>query len=136
MDESLPFLGLMAFMAGLIDAAVGGGGLIQIPALFNALPHVAPATLFGTNKGGGGVRHAVCRAQLCTPGALAVEAGVASGAGGVCVFFCWRQCGELDPQVGDAPLVAGLVAADGGVHAVEKILARCMRPSASAGARR
>lgn len=50
MSESLPFLGLMAFMAGLIDAAVGGGGLIQIPALFNALPHVAPATLFGTNK--------------------------------------------------------------------------------------
>ena len=50
MDESLLFLGLMAFMAGLIDAAVGGGGLIQIPALFNALPHVAPATLFGTNK--------------------------------------------------------------------------------------
>ena len=44
-----------------------------------------------------------------------MEAGVAGGAGGVCVFFCWRQCGELDPQVGDAPLGAGLVAADGGV---------------------
>lgn len=39
----------MAFVAGLIDSAVGGGGLIQIPALFNALP-VNTATLFGTNK--------------------------------------------------------------------------------------
>lgn len=39
-----------AFCAGTIDAAVGGGGLIQIPALMNALPTTAPATIFGTNK--------------------------------------------------------------------------------------
>ena len=39
-----------AFCAGAIDAAVGGGGLIQIPALMNAFPSMAPATLFGTNK--------------------------------------------------------------------------------------
>ena len=39
-----------AFAAGLIDAVVGGGGLIQIPALFGVLPQAAPATLFGTNK--------------------------------------------------------------------------------------
>jgi uncharacterized membrane protein YfcA len=36
--------------AGLIDAIVGGGGLIQIPALFSTLPNVAPATLLGTSK--------------------------------------------------------------------------------------
>lgn len=47
---TLGFLCLFAFLAGLIDAAVGGGGLIQIPALFNALPHQPVATLFGTNK--------------------------------------------------------------------------------------
>lgn len=39
-----------AFCAGAIDAAVGGGGLIQIPALMGALPSTAPATIFGTNK--------------------------------------------------------------------------------------
>lgn len=50
MIEELLFLGAMAFVAGLIDSAVGGGGLIQIPALFNALPEVNTATLFGTNK--------------------------------------------------------------------------------------
>ena len=45
-------LGLVffAFCAGTIDAAVGGGGLIQIPALMSALPQTAAATLFGTNK--------------------------------------------------------------------------------------
>ena len=40
----------IAFFAGAIDAAVGGGGLIQIPALMGALPHTSTATIFGTNK--------------------------------------------------------------------------------------
>lgn len=39
-----------AFLAGFVDAAAGGGGLIQIPALFTYLPGAAPALLFGTNK--------------------------------------------------------------------------------------
>jgi uncharacterized membrane protein YfcA len=39
-----------AFLAGLIDAVVGGGGLIQLPALFATLPGVVPATLLGTSK--------------------------------------------------------------------------------------
>lgn len=47
---NLLLLCLAAFAAGLIDAVVGGGGLIQIPALFSVLPQAAPATLFGTNK--------------------------------------------------------------------------------------
>lgn len=43
-------LAAAAFLAGLIDAVVGGGGLIQIPALFSTLSTVAPATLLGTSK--------------------------------------------------------------------------------------
>lgn len=43
-------LGCAAFFAGLIDSVVGGGGLVQIPALFSILPGAAPATIFGTNK--------------------------------------------------------------------------------------
>lgn len=47
-----PFLFLLpaAFLAGLVDAVVGGGGLIQIPALFAGYPQAMPATIFGTNK--------------------------------------------------------------------------------------
>ena len=40
----------MAFFAGLVDAVAGGGGLIQVPALFAAYPNVPPATLLSTNK--------------------------------------------------------------------------------------
>ena len=39
-------------LAGFVDAVVGGGGLVLIPALFAAYPNAVPATLFGTNKGG------------------------------------------------------------------------------------
>jgi uncharacterized membrane protein YfcA len=41
---------LGGFCAGLIDSIVGGGGLIQVPLLFTALPKELPATIFGTNK--------------------------------------------------------------------------------------
>ncbi len=39
-----------AFTAGLVDAAVGGGGLIQLPALFGLLPGASAPAIFGTNK--------------------------------------------------------------------------------------
>lgn len=35
---------------GFVDAIVGGGGLILVPALFSVYPSALPATLFGTNK--------------------------------------------------------------------------------------
>jgi uncharacterized membrane protein YfcA len=41
---------IAAFSAGLIDAVVGGGGLIQTPALFTTLSTVHSATLLGTGK--------------------------------------------------------------------------------------
>lgn len=43
-------LGFFAFCGGLIDAAVGGGGLVQVPALLHALSQHSLATVFGTNK--------------------------------------------------------------------------------------
>jgi len=43
-------LALASFFAGLVDAIVGGGGLVLLPALFAALPLAHPATLLGSNK--------------------------------------------------------------------------------------
>jgi uncharacterized membrane protein YfcA len=56
-------LGGAAFVAGLVDAVVGGGGLIQIPAIFSVLPKEIPATLLGTNKLG----------SMCGTGAAALN---------------------------------------------------------------
>ena len=41
---------LASFVAGLIDAIVGGGGLIQLPALLILFPQAPIAALLGTNK--------------------------------------------------------------------------------------
>jgi uncharacterized protein len=49
----LPVLALLilaAGVAGFVDAAVGGGGLIQLPALLIAFPGSAVTPLLGTNK--------------------------------------------------------------------------------------
>ena len=47
---SLLLLACAAFFAGFVDAVVGGGGLIQIPALFSAFPRVEHTVLLATNK--------------------------------------------------------------------------------------
>ncbi len=47
----LPLLALASLIAGFVDAIVGGGGLVLVPALFTVFPHAPPPTLFGTNKG-------------------------------------------------------------------------------------
>ncbi|HWI07843.1 MAG TPA: TSUP family transporter, partial [Solirubrobacteraceae bacterium] len=39
-----------ALVAGWVDAVVGGGGLVQIPALLVLLPGAAPAQVLATNK--------------------------------------------------------------------------------------
>ena len=50
LPPELVALFLAAFLAGAVDAVVGGGGLIQIPALFAVYPAESAARLFGTNK--------------------------------------------------------------------------------------
>jgi uncharacterized membrane protein YfcA len=52
-----------AFGAGLIDSMVGGGGLIQLPALFGVYPNTSPPLLLGTSKFAGifGTASAVAR---------------------------------------------------------------------------
>ncbi len=91
--ELILTLVFFAFCAGTIDAAVGGGGLIQIPALMGALPQTAPATLFGTNKlasifGTGSAAFSfVCRVKLqwSLLGVIALFAFISSFIGAACV---------------------------------------------------
>ena len=43
-------LSALSFLAGFIDAVIGGGGLIQLPALLINFPQTPIASIFGTNK--------------------------------------------------------------------------------------
>ncbi|GAB3820603.1 TSUP family transporter [Kribbella italica] len=47
---TIVFLVVAAFSAGWIDAVVGGGGLIQLPAMLLGLPNASPAQILSTNK--------------------------------------------------------------------------------------
>ena len=46
----LALLALAGLAAGFVDAVVGGGGLIQLPALVVGLPGATPVEMLGTNK--------------------------------------------------------------------------------------
>lgn len=46
----LALLVLAAVAAGFVDAVVGGGGLIQLPALLLGLPNASPVQVLATNK--------------------------------------------------------------------------------------
>lgn len=46
----LVLMGVAALLAGWVDAVVGGGGLIQLPALLLGFPGAAPAQILATNK--------------------------------------------------------------------------------------
>jgi uncharacterized protein len=47
---ALVLLALAGLAAGFVDAVVGGGGLIQLPALLIGLPHASPVQVLATNK--------------------------------------------------------------------------------------
>ncbi|WP_030528021.1 TSUP family transporter [Phycicoccus jejuensis] len=48
----LALLALAGFVAGWVDAVVGGGGLVQLPALLLGMPGATPAQVLATNKFG------------------------------------------------------------------------------------
>jgi uncharacterized protein len=47
---TLALLALAGLLAGFVDAVVGGGGLVQLPALVLGLPGASPVQVLATNK--------------------------------------------------------------------------------------
>ncbi len=48
--QTVLLLGVAGFVAGWVDAVVGGGGLVQLPAILLGMPGAAPAQVLATNK--------------------------------------------------------------------------------------
>lgn len=86
----LAFLVLAAVLGGFVDAVVGGGGLITLPALFLGLPGQPLTTILGTNK-----------VVACTGTTVAAGAFVHSRV--------------LAPRELIAPVILAMVGAAGGV---------------------
>ena len=114
MDVGLAQTGVLcacATLAGGVDAVVGGGGLVQLPALLVVLPHAPVVSLLGTNKLSSivGTSSAAAtylrrtRVDVGTATAMALAAFVGSGAGALCATLLTSAV--LEPVV----LVALLV---------------------------
>jgi uncharacterized protein len=93
-------LGIAAFAAGFVDAVVGGGGLIQLPALLILFPHIAIATLFGTNKmasiagtSAAGIQYA---RRIAIPWTSVLPGAIAAG---TCSFLGARVVQFLQPNL-------------------------------------
>ncbi|HVL97503.1 MAG TPA: TSUP family transporter [Solirubrobacteraceae bacterium] len=107
--EIVLLLCVAALLAGWVDAVVGGGGLIQIPALLVLLPGATPAQVLATNKLSSVFGTATAawtyarrvRPDLRTalPMAAAATAGAAAGA----------ACASLLPESAFRPLVLVLL---------------------------
>ncbi len=50
MDYLILLASIFAFFAGFIDAVVGGGGLVQVPAMFILFPQMPVSMVIGTNR--------------------------------------------------------------------------------------
>jgi uncharacterized protein len=83
-------IALAAVLAGFMDSAVGGGGMVLVPTLFTALPNAMPSTILGTNKisglGGTGMaafqfaRKIPIQWRLAIPAAIAAFVAAVMGA--------------------------------------------------------
>ena len=94
----LPLI-FFAFLAGFIDSIVGGGGLIQLPALLIFLPQYPLTTVFGTNKlvsiTGTGMAAVQYSRHIAIPWRTAL---LTAAAAFCCSFLGARVVSLIDPQ--------------------------------------
>ncbi|OJX32748.1 MAG: hypothetical protein BGO74_13535 [Burkholderiales bacterium 68-12] len=131
---------LASLLAGFVDAIVGGGGLILLPALFATFPSAPPATLLGTNKSASvwGTamatwqysRRVQMRWQAMLPAALAGFSGSFAGAWAVTVIAP-DFLRKLLPLVLLAVLAYTLAKKDLGRHHAPRLAARAELLAAS-----
>ena len=125
----LILLGIGSFVAGLVDAVVGGGGLVQIPMLFAAFPGASPAVLFGTNKLASVVGTSSAAIQYArripVPWALALPSASAALIGS---WFGARSVSHFSPEL-VRPLVLILLVAVAIYTFIRKDFGKIARPS-------
>jgi uncharacterized protein len=93
-----------ALLAGWVDAVAGGGGLIQVPALFGVFPGASPALLLGTNK-------------------------LSSVCGTTMAVVRYRDLRFLDPRAWAVAVCAALIGAGVGALIATRVPSTFMRPA-------
>ena len=106
---TIALLCVFAFLAGLVDAVVGGGGLIQLPAMLLLLKGTPVPTILGTGKVSSLLGTAAALRRYAGQVPLRWRAvGTAAAVAGVFSFLGARVVSHL-PQELLPPLVLGLL---------------------------
>lgn len=99
-----------AFCAGCIDAIVGGGGLVQVPALFILFPTFPVSSIIGTNRFASVMGTSVAAAQYMRhvriPWRVAFGAGIGAGV----MSFIGAKLSSLLPAYILKPIIVMLMA--------------------------
>ncbi len=109
---TLAFLVIAAFVAGFIDAVVGGGGLITIPALLLGLPGQSWPVVSGTNKVVAATGTTIAAGHFVRSGLLSakdlISPVIASMLGaGLGVAMAYYLSGQFEPYL--RPAMVGLM---------------------------
>ncbi len=100
----------LAFVTGIINAAVGGGGLIQVPGLYAILSTASPAQLMGTDKLASICGHATSVHQYATRIALPWRLVLLTAASAFIGALCGVSVMSIVPTSWMKPVVVVILA--------------------------
>jgi uncharacterized protein len=99
-----------AFLAGFVDAIVGGGGLVQVPALFILFPNFPVPMIIGTNRFASVMGTSVAAVQYAKNVAIPWRTAIASGIGAAAMSYVGAQLSSLLPSIVLKPIILVLMA--------------------------
>lgn len=100
-----------AFIAGFVDSIVGGGGLVQVPALFILFPHLPVPTIIGTNRFASVMGTSVAAVQYSRSVKIPVRTALAAGFGAAVMSYIGAKISSLLPAQVLKPIILVLMAA-------------------------
>ncbi len=101
---------LAAFIAGFVDAIVGGGGLVQVPALFIVFPHFPVPAVIGTNRFASVMGTSVAAVQYARNVNIPWRVALSAGVGAAVMSFLGAKLSSLLPAQILKPIILVLMA--------------------------
>jgi uncharacterized membrane protein YfcA len=105
------FVCAAALVAGFVDSIVGGGGLVQVPALFILFPSFPVATVIGTNRFASVTGTSVAAWQYSRTVQIPLRPAVAAGAAAAAMSYVGALFSSRLPAATLKPIILVLMAA-------------------------
>jgi uncharacterized membrane protein YfcA len=99
-----------AFLAGFVDSIVGGGGLVQVPALFILFPNFPVPMVIGTNRFASVMGTSVAAVQYSRSVVIPWRTALSAGIGAAVMSFLGAKISSLLPPIVLKPIILLLMA--------------------------